>query len=96
MKQIYHKEVLLTIYKFVILIKKKYKHAIKTTEFKAKSVVVLLFYYGLRIETLSPNAQTARIKSITNGAVYPPLEMSRLFEKFAINAATIRLKFVRL
>ena len=29
MKQIYHKEVLLTIYKFAILIKKKYKCAIK-------------------------------------------------------------------
>ena len=45
---------------------------------------------------LSTNAAVARIKSKTNGAAYPPLEVWSEEQAVAINDAAIRLKFVML
>jgi hypothetical protein len=46
------------------------------------------------IEKLRARAETASTKSITNGAMYEPEFMSRLFANVAMNDATIRLKLM--
>ena len=51
-------------------------------------------YQGFFIEKLSARAPTARAKSITNGAMYEPEFMSRVFANVAMNDATIRLKLM--
>ena len=43
---------------------------------------------------LSPSAATESIKSIINGAAYPPLDIRSELLKFAIKDAAIRLKFI--
>ncbi len=57
---------------------------------------VLVFYsiYGFFIEKLSASADTASTKSITNGAMYEPLLISRVFANVAMKDATIRLKLM--
>ena len=45
---------------------------------------------------LSTNAAVARIKSKTNGAAYPPLEVWSEEQAVAINDAAIRLKLLML
>ena len=46
--------------------------------------------------TLRPNATIERIRSIINGAAYPPVDIKRLVLIFATKEANIRLKFVTL
>lgn len=52
------------------------------------------FVYGFLIVKLRPNATIANTRSITNGDIYEPLEMSRLFANVAMKDAKIRLKLI--
>ena len=59
-----------------------------------KFYIPCFFIYGLLILRFKISAITESISNITNGAVYPLVEIRRLFDIFAINDANIRLKFV--
>ena len=54
------------------------------------------YYSGFLMLTLRPNATIERIRSIINGAAYPPVDIKRLVLIFATKEANIRLKFVTL
>ena len=68
------------------------------SSFYSAVFIVLIYrvYAGFLIVKLRNNATIARLKSITNGAMYAPLMLSKLLANFVINAAAIRLKFIML
>ena len=69
---------------------------IKRSEFHSAFVIqyLFLYVYGFLIVKLRPRATTAKESNITNGAMYEPEFMSRVFANVAMNDATMRLKLM--